>query len=76
MKEDIYNREKTLRNLLKRIRNSNELLEENKRLILKFYRQCVAEGMSAARITKYIHTLKQISLMLKKPFDEAKRGYR
>ncbi|MGB9659242.1 MAG: tyrosine-type recombinase/integrase [Nitrososphaerales archaeon] len=73
MKEDIYSRSKTLRNSLERIRNSEDIIDENKLLILKFHSQCFAEGLSTARIVKYLYTLQQISKMLNKPFEKANR---
>jgi len=73
MKEDIYSRAKTLKNSLERIRNSKDIIDENKLLILKFHSQCFAEGLSTARIVKYLYTLQQISKMLNKPFEKANR---
>lgn len=43
----------------------------NSRIILKYYRSRVAEGLSSARILKCISTLKLISRRLGKPFTEA-----
>lgn len=73
MKEDIYSRDKTLRNSLERMRNSEHIIDKNKSLIIKFHNQCFAEGLSTARIVKYLYTLQQLSTMLDKPFEKANR---
>jgi len=45
----------------------------NGKIILKYYRSRVAEGLSLARILKCVSTLKLISRMLEKPFTEARK---
>jgi len=45
----------------------------NGKIILKYYRSRVAEGLSLARILKCVSTLKLISRRLKKPFTEARK---
>ncbi len=45
--------------------------EENSRVILEFYGQLVAEGVSAARRLKYLITLRTISTLIGKPFSKA-----
>jgi site-specific recombinase XerD/ribosomal protein L40E len=64
---DIYNYRRTLDKALHSLENLNE---ENKLEILRFYHDCVAEGLSQARIIKYIVTLRRIANILAKPFSQ------
>jgi integrase len=66
---EIYNNEKKLRNALERIKNSS-IDQKNKAKILEFYRECLAQGLSQARIIKYLGTLERIARALNKPFEE------
>jgi len=65
----IYNYENRIENDLKRIERSN-LSEKDKQLLYQFHRDCVIDGLSKARIEKYLDTLERISRWLKKPFSE------
>ena len=44
--------------------------EKNKKLILKFKKELRAQGISIARIVRYMQTLRGISQIVNKPFDE------
>jgi site-specific recombinase XerD/ribosomal protein L40E len=68
---DIHNYDKRLKSILEKIMNSKELDETNKLDIIKFEKQCQAEGISSGRIVKYMYTLRNLALLLKKPFREA-----
>ena len=65
-----------LHNYQQRIRREEELLRKasvnrrNKELILKFVKYLRAEGVGAARISRYLTTLRLVALMHDKPFDE------
>lgn len=67
---DIYNKQERLelavRNLL-----ASKLSEKSKDAVLRFRDQCSAEGLSAARIIKYLSHLKNIGRMLGKDFGSA-----
>ncbi len=67
MKDKIYAYEKRIRRLLKRVRESS-IPEQNKELIIDFYKECIVRGYSRARIIKYIGTLERIAKLLGKPF--------
>lgn len=60
----------------RRLRREEELLkkseinEENQKLILKFKKELRASGIGAARMVRYIQTLRVISSIVNKPFHE------
>ena len=54
---DIYNRRKSLELAVKNLLAS-KLSKKNKDAVLRFRDQCSAEGLSAARIIKYLSHLK------------------
>ena len=66
----VYNYPRTLERELAKLR-TNSLGKENSEIILRFYRQLVAEGLGIARQIKYLSTLRRIALLLNKPFEEA-----
>jgi len=66
----IYNYERTLRSLLERINNSR-IDPRNKIKILEFYRECLSQGLSQARIIKYLDTIERIARLLGKLFEDA-----
>jgi site-specific recombinase XerD len=68
---DLYGRLKSLNRTIERIKSSNEIIPENKKLILDFKEYCSAKGLSIARIAKYMYSLETLSILLKKPFDKA-----
>lgn len=68
MRLEIYNYEKKL-SILERIKNSS-IAQENKAKILEFYQELLAEGLSQARIIKYLDTLERIARTLNKPFEK------
>jgi site-specific recombinase XerD len=61
-----------MENLLRKIKSSN-ISKTNKELIIGFYNQCIAEGLSVARINKYLFSLMLLAKMLKKDFNRAKK---
>ena len=71
--EDIYNYEKRLEGVLNRVKNST-IVKENKTKILEFYQECLAQGLSRARVIKYLDTLERTARLLKKPFKRASKN--
>ena len=71
-KDKIYNYDVRIKGILKRIQNS-DLCEENKKDLLSFYRECVIQGLSKARIAKYLDTLQRLAQWLVKPFSQVER---
>ncbi|MBI3190521.1 tyrosine-type recombinase/integrase [archaeon] len=72
MRVDFHNNEQHLKSALKRI-ETFKTSERNKKTILKFSDYLFSEGLSKARIIKYISHLKKISELIKKDFEEAGR---
>ena len=66
-----YNHKTQFENNLRRIKESGELIKENKDIILKFNDYLLSEGLSVQRINRYISDLFKYNKILNKPFDEA-----
>lgn len=49
----------------------NPMSERDRRLLVEFERQLLSEGITPIRVAKYLDTLRRISGMLGKPFEEA-----
>jgi site-specific recombinase XerD len=62
-----------LRFLPDRVRSNPAIDDEDKLAILKFQQQCTAEGLSEARILKYMHTLMSICRLKEKTFEKMNR---
>ena len=63
----------------RRIENELEKLgqrvgERNREVLLRFYRHMVAEGLSRARIWKYLSTLRRLAELLGKPLRGSDEG--
>lgn len=67
---EIYDFKKVLNRILNRVKSS-EICKENKKAIIEFQERCFSEGLSLARIIKYLSTLHRIAILLAKPFAEA-----
>jgi hypothetical protein len=67
--DEVYHYSRSLDRELSKLK-TGVLGEENSRIILEFYSQLVAEGVSAARRLKYLITLRAISTLIGKPFSE------
>lgn len=68
----IYNYENRINGILKRIERSN-ISESDKELLSRFHKECVINGLSKARIAKYLDTLERIARWLNKPFLEVNK---
>jgi integrase/ribosomal protein L40E len=67
---DIHDYQSRLDSVLRRL-ESEQLILDNKKAILRFKEQLEAEGISTGRIFKYVWTLRNISKWLGKPFKQA-----
>lgn len=67
-KIDIYDWEKKLKSVLRRLDDS-DIIQKNKELILDFHRQQIAEGIGVGRRAKIIQVLWVLSKNIKKSFD-------
>ncbi len=72
MKVDFHNYEQGLKSALERIDNF-KTSGQNKKTIMKFSDYLISEGLSRARIIKYISHLRKISELIKKNFEDADR---
>jgi site-specific recombinase XerD len=72
MKGDIHNYKRKLELSLARLENSN-ICDSNKKLIFEFHRFCFADGLSIARVERYVFLLKQIAEILRKDFESANK---
>lgn len=70
---DLYRFKRKIEVLLKKIKKSKKISNNNKRIFNEFYSYCVAEGLSNARIRFYLDKFYRIALWLNKDFlDTAK----
>jgi hypothetical protein len=67
---DIYNLNKKLARAVSIIKSSDEISENNKKLITKFSDRCFAEGLSVARVLFHMNRLWNIARWSKKDFAE------
>ena len=70
MKFDIHKFKHKLDSELKKIKKSKDVCDENKKIILDFYRDCVVNGLSIVRIWKYLYHMRFIAMFFKKSFKE------
>ncbi len=72
MRETIHDYSKRLEAAINKIKHSN-ITEKNKQFILRFRDECFTNGMSKARIAKYMYYLGMLAKWLGKDFDQAKK---
>lgn len=70
--ESIYDYDKRLEGILKRIVESEEISDINKKIILNFKEDCFAQNIGPARIIRYMYCLRDLAKWLKIDFDKAK----
>ncbi|MDO8339209.1 MAG: hypothetical protein Q7T16_00980, partial [Candidatus Burarchaeum sp.] len=68
---DIHHQKRTLEAKLRWLNETKEIGPQDKRLMLDFYKDGVARGLSTARNIKYLLFLSQLSKMLKTGFRNA-----
>jgi site-specific recombinase XerD len=69
---EIYDYERRLKRILERLGNL-DTSRINKRKITEFYQELLTQGLSKARIIKYLDTLKTVTEFLDKDFQKATR---
>lgn len=72
MRLEIYDYERRLKRILERLGNL-DTSRINKRKITEFYQELLTQGLSKARIIKYLDTLKTVTEFLDKDFQKATR---
>ncbi len=68
---NIYHYEDRVNAVLRDIEKSSQICQENKNAIQQFYSRCLAEGLTLARISKLLHHVRRIAVILDKNFAEA-----
>jgi len=71
--EDVYDVERRLELVSKRIRESNKTTERNKQLIFKFADNCILQGLSKLRAVFYLNRFWNIGRLVDKDFDRMSR---
>lgn len=71
MKLDVYHYDCVLERAVKRIKSNERISESQRRMILKFQKQCIADGLSAARVLRYLCDLPRLGEYLRKDFEQA-----
>jgi len=69
--ESIYDYDKRLNGIIKRIVDSEEISDKNKKIILNFKEDCFAQNIGLARIIRYMYCLRDLAKWLKIDFDKA-----
>jgi len=70
---DIYDVERRLESVSKRVRESNEITERNKHLIFEFADNCLLRGLSKLRAVFYLNRFWNIARLADKDFDRMAR---
>jgi integrase/recombinase XerD len=73
MREDLYNRKAGFESYVKRIKEDGAISERNKKFIFDFVDDCFSNGLTVARVTKYLLFLIKTVNGLKKDFDRVTR---
>jgi integrase/recombinase XerD len=73
VKFNIYHYEDRVNAILRDIENSSQICRENKLAIQRFHSNCLAEGLTNARISKLLHHVRRIAILLNKNFAEASK---
>jgi site-specific recombinase XerD len=68
---DIYNYKKKFERAIARVKENQELSDENKELALKFKDYLLSEGIGTAKIERYLIDIVKFARMLNKPFPNA-----
>lgn len=70
---DIHGYEERLKAVERKLEQSNPISEKDAKVLRRFEAQLLREGLSAGRVTKYLHHLRRIAELLGKPLEEATR---
>ncbi|MFH0896554.1 MAG: site-specific integrase [Candidatus Bathyarchaeota archaeon] len=73
MSHDIYNYPKRMERVLVKVRDDPKVSDRNKELLLGFYRFCLAESLSAARVVRCLYAMVVFAEWTKKDFDNCNR---
>lgn len=68
--EDLYNTKQRLESISNKIKNSN-ILENNKKKLLEFTNHCLADCIGKNKMSRYLYDLYNVTLWLNKDFESA-----
>ncbi|MGY4884199.1 MAG: tyrosine-type recombinase/integrase [Nanobdellota archaeon] len=68
---DIHNYKQRLERTLKRIKDSKDISEHNRKLILNYYKSCIVEGLSLGKIERYVYDSFTLARSFSKDLDKA-----
>lgn len=71
---EIYDYDNAIKSTLNRIKNDRNIVNENKKHIIKFYEFCSAEGLSKARLEYYLNRFLAISRIAEKDFSKMNKA--
>jgi len=71
MKHDAYNCPAKLESALKCLEKDSKVSEENKQIIKEYENECIAQGLTLARIARCVYVFRYFATVLKKSFKEA-----
>ena len=71
LETDIHNIKRRYERVLERIKNSKQISERNKEIILNFKDYLVSESIGLSKLERYFFDLIKFDSMLKKPFENA-----
>ena len=70
---DLYKYTKRLNRKLEEIKNSKDISKHNKEKIIQFQRSCLANGLSKARMLRYLNDIPRVAKKLDKDFEKVKK---
>jgi integrase/recombinase XerD len=73
VKFNIYNYQHRVDAVIGSVEKSTQICPQNKSAIQRFYSDCLVEGLTLARISKLLHHLRRIAMILNKDFEEASK---
>lgn len=71
---DLHNYQRQFQRQLERIKNTDEMLEDNKESALKFKDYLMSEGIGIPKIDRYLTDLRKFDKLLGKPFKNADKA--
>jgi len=71
--EDLYNTEKRLESILRKINDSKEISKSNKKLLVEFTNHCLADSVGKNKASRYLYDLYNITIWLNKDFEKANK---
>ena len=71
--EDLYNTEKRLESILKKIKSSSDISKSNKDKLIEFTNHCLADSVGKNKASRYLYDLYNISIWLNKDFEKVNK---